>query len=72
MQLDQTLLLLKLVSAIFYQILFFSPNDSPLKTMKNNFYFIEKALFVFKVFKFCDFFPSFPHFPGSKRQREVE
>ena len=31
---------LKLVSAIFYQIFIFSPNDSPLKTMKNVFYFI--------------------------------
>ena len=31
---------LKLVSAIFYQIFIFSPNDSPSKTMKNVFYFI--------------------------------
>ena len=31
---------LKLVSAIFYQILIFSPNACPLKTMKNVFYFI--------------------------------
>ena len=31
---------LKLVSAIFYQICIFSPNDSSLKTMKNVFYFI--------------------------------
>ena len=31
---------LKLVSAIFYHIFIFSPNDSPLKTMKNVFYFI--------------------------------
>ena len=31
---------LKLVSAIFYQIFIFSPNDSPLKTMKNVFHFI--------------------------------
>ena len=31
---------LKLVSAIFYQIFIFSPDDSPLKTMKNIFYFI--------------------------------
>ena len=31
---------LKLVSAIFYQILFFLPNDSPSKTMKNVFHFI--------------------------------
>ena len=31
---------LKLVSTIFCQIFIFSPNDSPLKTMKNAFYFI--------------------------------
>ena len=31
---------LKLVSAIFYQIFIFSQNDSPLKTVKNVFYFI--------------------------------
>ena len=31
---------LKLVSAIFYQIFIFSPNDSPLKIMQNVFYFI--------------------------------
>ena len=30
----------KLVSAIFYQIFIFLPNDSPLKTMKNVFYLI--------------------------------
>ena len=33
-------LILKLVSAIFYQIFIFSTNGSPLKTMKNVFYFI--------------------------------
>ena len=33
-------LLLKLVSAIFYRFFIFSPNDSPLKTVKNVFYFI--------------------------------
>ena len=37
---------LKLVSSIF------SPNDSPLKTTKSVFYFIEKALFVLKILKF--------------------
>ena len=47
-----SLLLLKLVPAIFYQFLIFSPNDSPSKTMKNVFYFIEKALFVLEIFKF--------------------
>ena len=31
---------LKLASAIFYQILIFSPNDSPLETMENVFYLI--------------------------------
>ena len=31
---------LKLVSAVFYHIFIFSPNDSPLKTMKIFFYFI--------------------------------
>ena len=43
---------LKLVFAIFYQIFIFSPNDSPLETMRNVFYFIQKALFVLKIFKF--------------------
>ena len=33
-------LILKLVSTIFYQIFIFPQNDSPLKTMKNVFYFI--------------------------------
>ena len=63
---------LKLVSAIFYQILIFSSNDSPSITMKNVFYFIEKALFVLEIFKFLYFFLSFPHFPDSKGQVEVE
>ena len=31
---------LKLVSAIFFQIFIFSPNNRPSKTMKNVFYFI--------------------------------
>ena len=48
--------LLKLVSAIFYQIFIFSPNDSPSKTMKSVFYFILKALFVLEIFKFLSFF----------------
>ena len=50
------ILTLKLVSAIFYQIFIFSPNDSPSKTIKNVFYFIEKALFVLVIFKFLEFF----------------
>ena len=32
--------ILNLVSAIFYQIFIFSPNDSPSKTMKSVFYVI--------------------------------
>ena len=43
---------LKLVSAIFYQIFIFSPYDSPSETVKNVFYFIQKALFLFEIFKF--------------------
>ena len=31
---------LKLVSAIFYQIFYFTPNNSPSNTIKNVFYFI--------------------------------
>ena len=46
------LLAINLVFAIFYQIFIFSPNDSSLKTMKNVFYFISKALFVLNIFKF--------------------
>ena len=45
-------LYLKLVSAIFYKIFISSSNDRPSKTMKNVFYFIEKALFVLEIFKF--------------------
>ena len=43
---------LKLASAIFYDIFIFSPNDCPSKTLKNVFYFIEKALFVLEIFRF--------------------
>ena len=43
---------LKIVSAIFYQIFIFSSNDSPLKTMKNAFYLIKKALFFLEILKF--------------------
>ena len=43
---------LKLVSAIFYQIFIFSLNDRLLNIMKNALYFIKKALFLLKIFKF--------------------
>ena len=39
---------------------YFALNDSPLKTMKNIFYFIKKALFVLKILNFCIFV--FPYF----------
>ena len=39
----------------FLSNFYFSPNDSPSKTMKNVFYFIEKALFVLEIFKFLYF-----------------
>ena len=44
---------LKLVSAIFF---IFSPNNSPSKTMKNTFYFIQKALFVLEIVFLFKFF----------------
>ena len=57
---------LKLVSAIFYQIFIFSPNDSPSKLWKM-FFASSKKLFSFSRYSnFCILFPSFPHFPGSK------
>ena len=46
---------LKLVSAIFLSKFYFSSKDSPSKTMKNVFYFIKKALFILKIFKFLYF-----------------
>ena len=52
---------LKLVSAIFYQIFIFSPNDSALKTMKSFLYHL-KSSFVLEILRysdFCNFFPSF-------------
>ena len=57
---------LKLVSAIFHQILIFSPNDSPPKTMTSVFH-LSKKLFSFSRYSnFCNFFPSFEHFPDTK------
>ena len=64
--------ILKLVSAIFYEIFIFSLNDSPLKTMKNVFYSSKKLFSFSRYSNFCDFFPFFPHFLDSKGQMEVE
>ena len=62
---------LKLVSAIFYQVFIFSPNDSPSKTIKN--VISSKKLFSFLRYSiFFNFFTSFPHFTDSKGQMEEE
>ena len=63
-------LLLKLVSAIFYQIFIFSPNDSPLKTIKC-FLFHQKSSFRSRDMRIFVIF-SLPQFPDSKGQMEVE
>ena len=39
----------------FYHFFYLSPDDSPLKAMKNIFYFIWKALFVLEIFKLLHF-----------------
>ena len=41
----------------FLSSVYFLLNDSPLKTMKNGFYFIYKALFVLEIFKILYFHP---------------
>ena len=46
---------LKACVLYFLSNFYFSPNDSPSKTMKNAFYFIQKALFVLEIFKFLYF-----------------
>ena len=48
---------LKACVRYFYKNFIFLPNDSPSKSMKNVFYFIQKALFVLEIFKFLPFFP---------------
>ena len=63
--------ILKLVSAIFYQIFFFLPNNSPSKAMKNVFYFIKKFFSFSRYSNSPNFPPSFPHIPDSKRKIEM-
>ena len=44
----------------FLSNFYFSPNDSPSKTIKNAFYFIEKALFILEILTYTySVFPSF-------------
>ena len=58
----------KALSAIFYLMFIFSPNDSLSKTVKN-FYFIKKS-FRSRVMQNVVICPL--HFPESKGQMEVE
>ena len=51
-----SILILSVKSRGVRQVLLKEQNDSPLKTMKNAFYFMEKALFILKIFKFLWFF----------------
>ena len=46
---------LKVVSATFLLICFFSVKESTFETRKNAFYFTSKALFVLEKIKFKDF-----------------
>ena len=46
---------LKLASAIFYQIFIFPPNDSPSKTIKNDFISSKKLFSFLRYSNFCNF-----------------
>ena len=46
---------LDLVNTKLIKYIYLSPNDSPSETMKDDFYFILKALFVIKIFNFLYF-----------------
>ena len=47
--------ILKACLRYFWRNFWFSPNDSPSKNMKDVFYFVEKALFVLKIFAYLYF-----------------
>ena len=51
-QLQINHLMLKLVSAIFYQIFIFLPNDNPSKTLENAFLFHLKSSFCSQDIQF--------------------
>ena len=59
---------LKIVPAIFYQILIFSPDDSLSKAIKNVFCSSKKLFPLLRYSIFCNYFPPFPHFLDSKGQ----
>ena len=60
--------LLKIKACVHYFLRNFysSPNDRPSKTMKDCFYFIEKALFILEIFKFLHFNLPLFFFPVSR------
>ena len=60
----------KLVSAIFYHIFVFSPNDSLSKTMNNVFFFLLKSSHSWDIQIFVFF--SLPNFSDSKGQMEEQ
>ena len=57
---------LKLMSAIFYQIFIFSPNDSPLKTMKNVLFHLKSYVRSQDIQIFVIFFLPFHTFQIQK------
>ena len=63
---------LKLVSDIFYQILFFHQMKALQKLWKIFFISSKKLFSYLRYSHFCIFFPFFPHFPDSKGQMEVD
>ena len=60
MYLEQIMVKVGLLPSPSKKTYFTSYNESPLKAMKNAFYFILKALLVFKIFK-KNFFLTFGH-----------
>ena len=63
---------LKLVSAIFYKMFIFSPNDSLSKTEKCFSFHLKNSFRSRDIQFLVIFFPSFPHFPDSKGKMETE
>ena len=57
-----TQIFIKACICYFLTNFYLSPNDSPSETVEDVFYFIEKALFVLKIFNQIFVFPSSPHF----------
>ena len=54
-QVENPKITLKACVRYFLRNFYSSPNDRPSKTMKDVFYFVEKALFILEIFKFLYF-----------------